>query len=44
MCSGGGCVVQTIQLTTCTLETSGICCEFIAPHKAACFLKCSLNN
>lgn len=44
MCSGRGYVGQTIQLATCTLETSGICCELIAPNKAARFLKCSLNN
>lgn len=44
MCSGRGCVEQTIQLATCTLETSGICCELIAPNKAARFLNCSLNN
>lgn len=44
MCLGRGCVVQTIQLATYTLETSGICCELIAPYKAACFFKCSLNN
>ena len=33
MCLGRGCVEQTIQRATCTLETSGICCELIAANK-----------